>query len=398
MERLFAKLCMPQSHGPSMNIDEAKKLNFNDLLIQSLKSSSYIASEPDFRKELTREFKATLSTKSSSASNTLRTVDQMFDAAAQVCGHSSDRDLINWLHTCVSLAVKQGLDENVGGTHKPKSTSGSGSAIKRKSQKSDSFVVPDDKVDELEHQQLGASDDDYDPASGDEDDDEYVPTDEDAVVPDVKLPKTRLSPKSSPRKKSASPSGKRKSSAKDDGLNPSKSTNEVFPSKADSGRAEKQQQMQEYHNQSFPKSTFAQPYFFPSKDSYSAFLSALNSSKSTLDICVFSITDDDTADALIAAHKRGVKIRIITDDQQAAIKGADAGRLQKDYGIPYKTDHTQGYMHNKFAIIDHKLMVSGSFNWSKGARFKNKENIIITNMPNLVKGFDGEFQRLWGAF
>lgn len=360
-----------------MTIDEAKKLNFNDLLIQvcvmrahfmpdvmcgslawpdrlinqsndsclpniqSLKSSSYIASEPDFRKELTREFNATLSSKSSSASNTLRTVDQMFDAAAQICSHSSDKDLIKWLHTCVSLAVKQGLDENVGGgSPKPKSTSGSGSAIKRKSQKSDSFIVPDDKVDELEHQQLGASDDDYDPASGDEDDDEYVPTDEDAVVPDVKAPKTRLSPKSSPRKKSSSPSAKRKSNAKDDGLNPSKSTGEVFPSKNDSGRQEKQQQMQEYHNQSFPKSTFAQPYFFPSKDSYSAFLSALNSTKSTLDICVFSLTDDDTADALIAAHRRGVKIRIITDDQQAAIKGADAGRLQKDYGIPYKTDHT----------------------------------------------------------
>lgn len=34
MERLFEKLCMPQSHGPSMTIDEAKKLNFNDLLVK----------------------------------------------------------------------------------------------------------------------------------------------------------------------------------------------------------------------------------------------------------------------------------------------------------------------------------------------------------------------------
>jgi hypothetical protein len=241
------------------------------------------------------------------------------------------------------LAVKQGLDENAGGTPKPKSTSGSGAASKRKSQKSDGFIVPDHLVDKLEHQHLGASDDDYEPVSGNEDDDEYVPSDEDAVVPDAKPRRSWLSPmassKPSPKRKS-SPSPKRKSNAKDDGLNPSKTTSEVFPGKNDTGRHEKQQQIQEYHQMSFPKGTFAQPYFFPSKDSYSAFLSALNSSKSTLDICVFSITDDDTADALIAAHKRGVKIRIITDDQQAAIKGADAGRLQKDYGIPYKTDHT----------------------------------------------------------
>jgi hypothetical protein len=32
MERLFEKLCMPSSRGPTLSVDEAKKLNFNDLL------------------------------------------------------------------------------------------------------------------------------------------------------------------------------------------------------------------------------------------------------------------------------------------------------------------------------------------------------------------------------
>ena len=66
----------------------------------------------------------------------------------------------------------------------------------------------------------------------------------------------------------------------------------------------------------------------------------LNSAQKTIDICVFSITDDDVADILIAAKQRKVDVRIITDNQQAAGKGADAERLQKDYGIPYKTDNT----------------------------------------------------------
>ena len=52
------------------------------------------------------------------------------------------------------------------------------------------------------------------------------------------------------------------------------------------------------------------------------------------------MTDDDVADALIDAKKRKVKIRIITDNQQAAGKGADAARLEADHGIPYKTDNT----------------------------------------------------------
>jgi hypothetical protein len=298
-------------------------------------SASYIASEPDFRKAMTTEFNSTLANKSSSPSNTLRTVEQMFDAASQVCHNSGDRDVVNWLRTCVLLAVKQGFDETGGSPSKPKSSSSS-SAVKRKSKKNDEdgFIVPDD-ADKLEHEHLGASDDDYEPPSGEEDDDEYVPTDEDAVVPDTKP--------SSPRgKRGSGQKGAKKATTKmpEDGLSHSKKSGEVFPSKNDTQRHEKQQQMQQYHQMSFPKGSFIQAYFFPSKDSYSAFLSALNSARSTLDICVFSITDDDTADALIAAKKRGVKIRIITDDQQAAIKGADAGRLQKDYGIPYKTDHT----------------------------------------------------------
>ncbi|KAG2185514.1 hypothetical protein INT44_002307 [Umbelopsis vinacea] len=378
-----------------MSVEEAKKLNFNDLLSKTMHSASYIASEPDFRKAMTTEFNSTLASKSSSPSNTLRTVEQMFDAASQVCHNSGDRDVVNWLRTTVLLAVKQGFDETGGSPSKPKSSSSS-SAVKRKSNKyeEDGFIVPDD-ADKIEHNQLGASDDDYEPPS-DEDDDEYVPTDEDAVVPGTKP----SSPKSSPRGKRGSGQKGAKKSTKvaEDGLNHSKKSGDVFPSKDDSGRSEKQQQMQNYHQMSFPKGSFIQAYFFPSKESYSAFLSALNTARSTLDICVFSITDDDTADALIAAKKRGVKIRIITDDQQAAIKGADASRLSKDYGIPYKTDHTQGYMHNKFAIIDHQLMINGSFNWSKGARFKNKENIIITNIKSCIDDFDKQFDELWSAF
>jgi len=391
---------MPHSRAPALSIDEAKKLNFNDLLSKSMRSASYIAVEPDFRKALTSEFNSTLANKSSSANNTFRTIDQMFDAAAQVCSSSSDRDVVNWLRTCVQLAVKQGLDENGRSPSKPKSnTDSSGNKRKSKKSENDGFIVPD-KADELEHHQLGASDDDYEPPSGEEDDDdEYIPSNEDAIVPDTNPSKApSKSPRGGKKTTGQKSPGRGKPAVKDDGLNHSRKAAEVFPSKNDTSRHEKQQQMQEYHQKDFPKGTFAQAYFFPSKESYSAFLSAINSARSTLDICVFSITDDDTADALIAAKKRGVRVRIITDDQQAAIKGADARRLQQDYGIPYKTDHSSGYMHNKFAVIDHKILISGSFNWSKGARFKNRENIIITNIKGCIDDFDKEFENLWSIF
>ena len=57
----------------------------------------------------------------------------------------------------------------------------------------------------------------------------------------------------------------------------------------------------------------------------SRFLDILQSAKQSLDICVFTITANEIADAISAVHKRGVSVRIITDDDQRASLGSDIG-------------------------------------------------------------------------
>lgn len=55
-------------------------------------------------------------------------------------------------------------------------------------------------------------------------------------------------------------------------------------------------------------------------------------------------------------------------------------------------------MHNKFVIVDDALVVNGSYNWTKGARFDNRENLTLTNAPKAVQEFKAEFEKLWGLF
>ncbi|KAG0170494.1 hypothetical protein DFQ28_001808 [Apophysomyces sp. BC1034] len=148
-----------------------------------------------------------------------------------------------------------------------------------------------------------------------------------------------------------------------------------------------------------PSGTYCMPIFFPSEDSYLTFISVLASAQESLLVCVFSLTDDNTADVLIDAKDRGVDVRIVTDnDQMDERKGADTQRLHDSFGIPYKMDNSDQFMHNKFAVIDRKVVLTGSFNWSIGARFKNRENVIVTNIPSVVEAYSDEFERLWSTF
>ncbi len=114
----------------------------------------------------------------------------------------------------------------------------------------------------------------------------------------------------------------------------------------------------------------------------------------TLDICVFTITDDRISDAIVDAHRRKVRLRIITDDDKAHDLGSDIDRFRK-VGIPLRTDRTDYHMHHKFAIFDAKQILTGSYNWTRGASRDNHENIVITSDSKLVKAFTRTFEKLW---
>ena len=52
-------------------------------------------------------------------------------------------------------------------------------------------------------------------------------------------------------------------------------------------------------------------------------------------------------------------------------------------------------MHHKFAVVDGRKLVSGSFNWTMQAVMGNKENVIVTEDPDVVGPFVDMFELLW---
>ncbi|KAI8073917.1 hypothetical protein BC940DRAFT_343488 [Gongronella butleri] len=144
-----------------------------------------------------------------------------------------------------------------------------------------------------------------------------------------------------------------------------------------------------------PESTYCVPIFFPSEDSYKVFHSALSSAQKSIHVAIFSLTDNKTANVLIDAMERGVEVKVISDNDQLTAKGSDISKLRDEFKIPVKVDDSQQFMHNKFAVIDGRTVITGSFNWSIGARYHNKENVLITNIGSVAAAYEKEFQKLW---
>ena len=120
----------------------------------------------------------------------------------------------------------------------------------------------------------------------------------------------------------------------------------------------------------------------------------IKNAKTSIDVCVFTISDDRIADALLIAHKSGIKLRIITDDDKASDRGSDVDRLASK-GVKIKTDDSPSHMHHKYAIFDENILVNGSFNWTRSASMNNHENIVVTDDPECVVPFKEMFEKLW---
>jgi len=116
--------------------------------------------------------------------------------------------------------------------------------------------------------------------------------------------------------------------------------------------------------------------------------------RGTADVCVFTITDDRLSDVILAAHRRGVAIRILTDNEKAYDVGSDTFRFRAA-GIATRVDATEYHMHHKFAIFDRRILVTGSYNWTRSAAEYNEENMLITYDLPAIAQFQKVFEKLW---
>ena len=141
---------------------------------------------------------------------------------------------------------------------------------------------------------------------------------------------------------------------------------------------------------------FTEPQKNNRKTSFSppetALISLIDSAKSNIDGAFFEIGSLNVADAFIRAQKRGVAVRLVTDDRNTK---KTAYKRVISAGIPVVDDGKKGLMHNKFAIVDGKTVWTGSYNITDNCAYRNNNNAIRIDSPQLASIYEAEFNEMF---
>jgi phosphatidylserine/phosphatidylglycerophosphate/cardiolipin synthase-like enzyme len=119
-------------------------------------------------------------------------------------------------------------------------------------------------------------------------------------------------------------------------------------------------------------------------------------------VAVYAFTNEEIAWALVKASQRGVKVQVVLDqDFDATNDGSKKSFLEKQR-IPIRRisgldkGSGAGLMHQKFAVIDRKVLLTGSYNWTVSAENSNDENLLVfRDAAPLAEEYRKEFFRLW---
>lgn len=111
-----------------------------------------------------------------------------------------------------------------------------------------------------------------------------------------------------------------------------------------------------------------------------------------IDAALYHLDSTPVADALIEAHNRGVKVRVVTEadniDEQEIERLQEAGIRVADDG------DNDGYMHHKFIVIDERYVWTGSYNTTYNGAYRNNNNVILIDSVPLAYNFTQEFRDL----
>jgi phosphatidylserine/phosphatidylglycerophosphate/cardiolipin synthase-like enzyme len=123
-----------------------------------------------------------------------------------------------------------------------------------------------------------------------------------------------------------------------------------------------------------------------------ALIALLDGAKQSIDIAIYDLKDEGIINALVDAHERGVNVRMVGD----ADESDDDGYITlEEAGIGQSLRETSGIMHNKFVVIDERVVWTGSTNLTYNGLYRNNNDALLLDSKDLAEEFTYEFDQMY---
>ena len=116
--------------------------------------------------------------------------------------------------------------------------------------------------------------------------------------------------------------------------------------------------------------------------------------QSNIRFLAFSFTDYPLAKAMIDRAAAGVDVAGVFEKTGSETEYAELRTLHCA-GVPVRQDGNPSFLHHKLIIVDERIVITGSLNFSTSAETSNDENVIIVDNPDIAKLYMQEFERDW---
>lgn len=128
-----------------------------------------------------------------------------------------------------------------------------------------------------------------------------------------------------------------------------------------------------------------------------AIVTDIERAQQSVDAAVFDFRLPSLVDAFVRAAQRGVRVRLVTDysANQTAKDYTDAIEKMEKGGVQVVRDHRSALMHDKFAVIDNRLLWTGSMNFTPNDVHRNNNNMLRVAIPELIENYNTRFERLF---
>ena len=135
----------------------------------------------------------------------------------------------------------------------------------------------------------------------------------------------------------------------------------------------------------------AETYF---ENIQSTILTKLHTAEKKIQVAVAWFTDKEIITQLEEIALRGVEIEIILADNDLNRNVDFTSLTNRGVNVLFFPVRGYGMMHHKFCVVDDKLVITGSYNWTVNARSNNGENIHIITDPNSIQQYIVKFEEL----